>query len=45
MYGATRNDVHSMYFDAKHVNAADLVTDAFRDDVEILIDVQLAQGA
>ena len=36
VYGATRNDVHSMYFDAKHVNAADLVTDAFRDDVEIV---------
>ena len=36
VYGATRNDVHSMYFDAKHINAADLVADAFREDMELL---------
>ena len=35
VYGATRNDVHSMYFDAKHVNTADLVTDAYKDDIEV----------
>jgi tRNA(adenine34) deaminase len=35
VYGATRNDVHSMYFDARHINTADLVRDAFRDDLEI----------
>ncbi len=36
VYGATRNDVHSMYFDAKHVNTADLVSDAFKEDIEIV---------
>ncbi len=35
VYGATRNDVHSMYFDTKHFNTADLIRDAFREDVEI----------
>jgi tRNA(adenine34) deaminase len=36
VYGATRNDVHSMYFDARHINAVDLISDAFRKDVEIV---------
>ena len=36
VYGATRNDVHSMYFDARHVNAADLIRDAYRQDIEIV---------
>jgi len=36
VYGATRNDVHSMYFDVKHVNTADLVADAFREDLEVI---------
>jgi tRNA(adenine34) deaminase len=36
VYGATRADVHSMYFDAKHVNAVDLIADAFREDVSIV---------
>ena len=36
VYGATRNDVHSMYFDARHINASDLIHDAFRDDVELV---------
>jgi tRNA(adenine34) deaminase len=36
VYGATRNDVHSMYFDEKHFNTADLVADAFREDLEIV---------
>jgi tRNA(adenine34) deaminase len=35
VYGATRNDVHSMYFDTRHFNTADLVHDAFREDIEI----------
>ena len=35
VYGATRNDVHSMYFDTRHINASDLLRDAFRDDMEI----------
>jgi tRNA(adenine34) deaminase len=36
VFGATRNDVHSMYFDAKHINTADLIRDAFREDLEIV---------
>ena len=36
VYGATRNDVHSMYFDARHFNSADFVADAFRDDLEVV---------
>lgn len=36
VYGATRNDVHSMYFDSKHVNINDLVADAFRDDLQVV---------
>ena len=36
VYGATRNDVHSMYFDTKHLNTADLIRDAFREDMEMV---------
>jgi len=36
VYGASRSDVHSMYFDAKHINAVDLIRDAFREDIEIV---------
>ncbi|MBV8705570.1 MAG: nucleoside deaminase [Acidobacteriaceae bacterium] len=36
VYGATRNDVHSMYFDTRHFNTADLIRDAFREDMEIV---------
>ncbi len=36
VYGATRDDVHSMYFEAKHLNTADFIRDAFRDEIEIL---------
>ncbi len=36
VYGAARKDVHAMYFDAKHIDASDLIHDAFREDVEIV---------
>jgi tRNA(adenine34) deaminase len=36
VFGVGRNDVHSMYFDTKHINAVDLVADAFRDDLVIV---------
>lgn len=36
VYGATRNDVHSMYFDTRHFNTADLISDAFREDIQIV---------
>ncbi len=35
VYGARRDDVHSMYFDAKHLNAAQLIADAYLDEIEI----------
>jgi tRNA(adenine34) deaminase len=35
VYGAGRGDVHAMYFDERHFNTADLVRDAFRNDIEI----------
>jgi tRNA(adenine34) deaminase len=35
VYGAARNDVHSMYFDTKHINTADLIFDAFREDITV----------
>ena len=36
VYGATRNDVHSMYFDTRHTNTSDLIGDAFREDLEVI---------
>jgi tRNA(adenine34) deaminase len=36
VYGATRKDVHSMYFDTRDLNTADLVADAFKDDTEVV---------
>lgn len=36
VYGARRVDVHSMYFDVRHFDSADLVADAFREDLEIV---------
>lgn len=36
VYGATRGDVHSMYFDSKHFNAAQLIADAYREDISIV---------
>jgi len=35
VYGAARKDVHRMYFDVEHVNASDLIRDAYRQDMEI----------
>jgi tRNA(adenine34) deaminase len=35
VYGATRGDVHSMYFEARHLDTADFIADAFRDDIEV----------
>ncbi len=36
VYGATRSDVHSMYFDARHFNAAQLIQDAYQNDISIV---------
>lgn len=36
VYGATRHDVHSMYFDAKHLNADQLIADAYKENIELV---------
>jgi tRNA(adenine34) deaminase len=35
VYGAGRDDVHRMYFEAKHVDTLSFITDAYRDDIAI----------
>ncbi len=35
VYGAGRDDVHSVYFESRHFNTADFISDAFRSDLEI----------
>jgi len=34
-YGAGRSDVHPMYFEDRHLDTADFISDAFRDDLVI----------
>lgn len=36
VFGASRQDVHSMYFEERHFNTEDLIADAFRDNVEVI---------
>lgn len=35
VYGAEREDVHPMYFEARHVDTISFVHKAYRDDIEI----------
>jgi tRNA(adenine34) deaminase len=35
VYGAGRNDVHKMYFEARHVDTLAFIEDAYRDDISI----------
>ena len=35
VYGAGRDDVHKMYFEDRHLDTADLIRDAFRDDLKV----------
>ncbi len=35
VYGAGRDDVHPMYFEARHVDTLGFIADAYRDDIEI----------
>ncbi|WP_230480791.1 nucleoside deaminase [Sphingomonas sp. Leaf21] len=35
VYGAGRDDVHAMYFEARHVDTLSFVADAYRDDIVI----------
>src|SRR5438270_2468486 len=36
VYGASRKDVNSIYFELRHFNTADLICDAFRNDLEVI---------
>ncbi len=35
VYGAGRDDVHRMYFEARHVDTLSFINDAYRDDLTI----------
>ena len=35
VYGAGRDDVHAMYFEARHVDTLSFIGDAYRDDIVI----------
>lgn len=35
VFGAGREDVHRMYFEARHVNTLDFISEAYRDDIGI----------
>lgn len=35
VYGAGRDDVHRMYFEDRHINTLDFVSDAYREDISI----------
>ena len=35
VFGAGREDVHAMYFEARHVDTLDFVANAYRDDIVI----------
>ncbi|WP_454280592.1 nucleoside deaminase [Sphingomonas sp. Marseille-Q8236] len=35
VYGAGREDVHDMYFEARHVDTLSFIADAYRDDIVI----------
>ena len=36
VFGASRNDVHSMYFEARHFNTSDFIRDSFKDDIQVV---------
>ena len=36
VYGAERHQVHSMYFEDRHLQTMDFIKDAFRDDLPVL---------
>lgn len=35
VFGASRDDVHSMYFEQRHFNTADFIRDAFKTDIDV----------
>ena len=36
VYGAGREDVHEMYFEARHINTLSFISEAYRDDIVIM---------
>lgn len=36
VFGAGRNDVHRMYFEDRHIDTLGFISDAYRDDIEII---------
>ena len=36
VYGAGREEVHEMYFEDRHLSTLDFVTDAYKDDLELV---------
>jgi tRNA(adenine34) deaminase len=45
VYGAGRDDVHPMYFEDRHLDTADFIRDAFRDDLSVEGGVDVAECA
>lgn len=43
VFGATRSDVHSIYFAERHANTADYLRDAFRSDIQLTSGVLAAE--
>lgn len=35
VYGAGRDDVHRMYFEARHIDTLDFIREAYRDDLSV----------
>lgn len=35
VFGATRSDVHSMYFEDRHLSTLDFIADAYKDDLTL----------
>lgn len=45
VYGAGRHQVHRMYFEDRHLDTMDFITDAFRDDIALRGGVLAAECA
>jgi tRNA(adenine34) deaminase len=45
VYGAARQDVHQMYFDARHIDPIDVIRDAFNESIRIVGGVLEAECA
>jgi tRNA(adenine34) deaminase len=45
VYGAGRSDVHKMYFEDKNLSTMDFISDAYRDDIELIGGVCRAECA